>query len=346
MAEKTAIMATVADTRCSHDFIARMHDAGMNGVRINSAHASPAAIADMVRTIRGVDPSIAILMDTKGAEIRTTSNLDDEEYILAPGDTVEIAENAAQPTTAERICISACGICGTGGTDTHILIDDGAIELVITENTTPIRATVVKGGTLGSRKTVTFRGLGTPDALPAVTERDRAAIHAGIEAGIDIIAHSFVRSADDVNAVRSLIAGTGIRLYSKIECRRAVENFDDILRASDGLLCARGDLGAEVGIERVPALENYIISRCRQAGKPVIVATQFMDSMMNCETPTRAEAGDIAWATMQGADTLLLCGETARGAHPVECVAWMKQIISTTEAYTTGGIPAILTESI
>lgn len=336
------VMATVADDACTPEFIYRLHKAGMTGVRINSAHAAPKDIARMVSVIRSADPSIKILMDTKGAEIRTTATEGDTEIELKEGDSIEIAEHATELTTAKRIAITATGICKHAHEQTRILLDDGEVELEATgEGDGTLLTRVVKSGRLGSRKTVTFRGVESPEALPAVTSRDKAAIEAGIEAGIDIIAHSFVRSAEDVKAVRELIKGTDIELYSKIECIKAIENFDEILAASDGLLCARGDLGSEAGIENVPAVEMHTIASCRKAGKPVIVATQFLQSMMTSPTPTRAEAGDIAFAVMQGADTLLLCGETAKGEYPAECVAWMKSVIDATARYREEGFDAV-----
>ncbi|MDE6826577.1 MAG: pyruvate kinase [Paramuribaculum sp.] len=337
------VMATVADTMCTPEFIERLHSAGMTGVRINSAHASPEAIEAMVGVIRSVDPSISILMDTKGAEIRTTATLDYEEIALAEGDEMRITEHATAVTTGSVIAITASGICDKVVAGTHILLDDGEVELEATGNDgNELTCQVVKAGRLGARKTVSFQGVESPEALPALTERDRAAIRAGIRAGIDIVAHSFVRSAADVEAVREELAGTDIKLFSKIECRRAIENFDEILSASDGLLCARGDLGAEVGIMYVPAVEMHTIAECRAASKPVIVATQFLQSMMDSPVPTRAEAADIAWAVMQGADTLLLCGETARGKYPEECVKWMKSVIDTTALYREGGWQSVV----
>ena len=328
------VMATVADNACTPQFIASLHRAGMTGVRINSANATPASIARMVGVIRSVDPSIVILMDTKGAEIRTTATVDDALIRMNEGEMVTLVEHADLPTSPGRIAITASGICGFVPAATPVLLDDGEIELVVCGHVEgALEARVVKAGMLGARKTVTFRGVETPEAMPALTERDREAIAAGIEAGIDIIAHSFVRSADDVMAVRRAVGDAPVRIFSKIECVRAVDNFRGILEASDGLLCARGDLGSEVGIAMVPVVQMETVKACRKAGKPVIVATQFLQSMMSSPAPTRAEAGDIAAAVMQGADTLLLCGETALGKYPRECVEWMKLIIDTTAAY-------------
>lgn len=333
----TNVMATLADNRCTPEFVASLYRAGMRGVRINSAHVTPEIIKKMVSIVRSVSQDIAILMDTKGAELRTTATPDNRPFNLDTGSIVEIVSSPDRLSDSSIICLNAAMLGSSVAEGTAVFVDDGEIELTV-EKSLPdkLLAKVTKPGVLGSRKTVNFRGVEI-NALPAVTYRDKICIEAGIEAGIDIIAHSFVRSEEDVIAVRQLIAGSPIALISKIECRPAVINLDDILAASDGLLCARGDLGAEVGIEHVPAIEMEVIARCRKAGKPVIVATQFLQTMFTQPTPTRAEAGDIASAVMQGADTLLLCGETAQGNYPRECVEWMNSIINATLAYRDNG---------
>ncbi len=333
----TNVMATLADNRCTPEFVASLYRAGMRGVRINSAHVTPEIIKKMVSVVRSVSPDIAILMDTKGAELRTTATTDNRPFNLGAGNLVEIVSSPDRLTDESVICLNAAMLGSSVPEGTAVFIDDGEIELTVEKSLSDkLLARVTKAGVLGSRKTVNFRDVEI-SALPAVTYRDKICIEASIEAGIDIIAHSFVRSKDDILAVRKLIEGTPISLISKIECRPAVVNLDEILQASDGLLCARGDLGAEVGIDHVPAIEMEVIKRCRKASKPVIVATQFLQSMFTEPTPTRAEAGDIASAVMQGADTLLLCGETAQGNYPRECVEWMHSIINATIAYRDNG---------
>ena len=332
----THIMATMADDRCTAAFVKEMADAGMDSVRINSAHVDPHSIAAMTATIRAAAPEVAILMDTKGPEIRTTSLADDVDSItLADGDRLTLVADPHATTRPGLIAIAVAGLDKYLKPGHRILIDDGAIELTVAEsagNEDGVTAIVTRGGKLGSRKTVAAPEVELPP-LPAVSERDRVNIAAAIECGVSMIAHSFVRSAADVEAVRSLIAGTDITLYAKIECREAVENLDEILAAADGLLVARGDLGTQVAVERIPAIQHRIACLCRAVDKPVIVATQMLDSMERNPYPTRAEVSDIAFAVLEGIDTLLLTGETARGAYPVRCVEVMRRTIEETEAY-------------
>ncbi len=332
----THIMATMADARCTPAFVKEMAEAGMDSVRINSAHVDPASIASMTATIRAAAPQVAMLMDTKGPEIRTTALADEVDSItLTDGERLTLV---ADPHTATRrglIAVAVAGLDKYLHPGDRVLIDDGAIELTVEEADgaqSGVAAIATRGGLLGSRKTVAAPGVELPP-LPAVSDRDRVNIAAAIECGVSMIAHSFVRSAADVEAVRSLIAGTGITLYAKIECSEAVENLEEILAAADGLLVARGDLGTQVAVERIPVLQHRIATLCREAGKPVIVATQMLDSMERNPYPTRAEVSDIALAVMEGINTLLLTGETARGAHPVRCVEVMRRTIEETEAY-------------
>lgn len=332
----THIMATMADARCTPAFVKEMAEAGMDSVRINSAHVDPESIAAMTATIRSAAPEVAMLMDTKGPEIRTTALADGAESLaLTEGERLMLV---ADPHTATRHGVIAVAVAGLDKylrAGDRVLIDDGAIELTVADGDgaqSGVAAIVTRGGELGSRKTVAAPGVELPP-LPAVSDRDRVNIAAAIECGVSMIAHSFVRSAADVEAVRSLIAGTGITLYAKIECREAVDNLEEILAAADGLLVARGDLGTQVAVESIPVVQHRIAALCHAAGKPVIVATQMLDSMERNPYPTRAEVSDIALAVMEGIETLLLTGETARGAHPVRCVEVMRRTIEETEAY-------------
>lgn len=326
--QQTRVMATLADNRCTAEFVERMRQSGAAGFRINSAHVGPEQIAAMVSTIRSVDPSLKILMDTKGPEVRSTAPA--APFELQEDSIVEL-RSGNEPSTASDI-YSPAPICEMklqpGDT---LLIDDGnALLEVIDADRERIRARVVRPALIDAAKTIA-----SPEAdlpwLPPVSERDRQNILAAREAGIDIIAHSFVRSADDVNAVRRLIDGTQIELYAKIECRQAVENLADILAAADALLIARGDLGTQFPLAQLPALQHRVATTCRRAEKPFMIATQMLESMTEHPTPTRAELNDIAVGVMQGADWLLLCGETARGKYPTECVKMMKSVVDATE---------------
>lgn len=273
------IMATVADNRCEPDFLNSLFGAGATQVRVNSAHVSPDTFARMVGEIRQVRRATAILMDTKGPEIRTTA-LDSgcESLPITCGRRIRITGNPDEPTTTDTIALSYCpqGLLQPGH---HLFIDDGAIDLEVVEPDTGhgAVAVAVNSATLGSRKSVNLPGVDI-SALPAVTERDAVNLRMAAQLGIDMVAHSFVRSADDVRLVRSILreaGGVNVALYAKIECRMALDNFSHILREADGILVARGDLGMEIPQEFIPPVQQAIIDRAHRAGKPVIVATSF-----------------------------------------------------------------------
>lgn len=327
--KRPLVMATLADNRATPPFVASMVKAGMGGVRFNSAHASPAQIVELTRMVRSVSPGQVILVDTKGAEVRTTPLAGRADEVMIPdGARLSIVSGGSEPSTPSRLCVTASGVCAQAREGMAVAVDDGEIILAVESvGADEVMCRVTKGGVLGSRKTVNFRGIEL-EALPALTEADRAAILASVEAGVDIIAHSFVRSAADVEAVRECCGPAGPAVYAKIECPAGVRNLDSILEAADGLLCARGDLGATMGLENVAAIEMDCIEACRRAYKPLIIATQLLHTMMESPAPSRAEVVDIAFATREGVGALLLTGETARGHYPLECVEWMTRIIN------------------
>lgn len=329
-------MATVAADRCPdlRAALTALRDAGADGFRINSAHASVKSMAGFIAACRAVDPSLLILMDTKGPEMRTT--VTPAPLQLAPGDMTDIVSSPspdAEPTVAGRIGVAVSDLQRYVATGEQILFDDGLIAAEVTDVRPDgmLRARIVRAGELGSRKTVALSS-GIVPPLPAVSRRDAEFIRAAAAEGIDIIAHSFVRSADDLRAVRALIGDAPISLYAKIECRDALANLDAIIAEADGLLVARGDLGTALPLSDIPSVQFEVMRRCRAAGKPAIISTQIMQSMIDSPVPTRAEVSDVALAVMEGADMLLLCGETAQGRYPCECVAMMRRTILSTEA--------------
>ncbi|MDE7451844.1 MAG: pyruvate kinase [Paramuribaculum sp.] len=332
---RTKVMATIADTRASREFITALHAASMEGIRINSAHVEPQAIREIITTVRSVSPEIKILMDTKGPEMRTTPIAADKEFIpLSEGQKVCVAGGDGI-TDGSEIFVNVMRLGEFLKPGNRLMIDDGEIILEVKEigDSHSIICEVIKGGELGSKKSVSAGEDAALPPLPAVSEKDMLNIAAALEVGIDMIAHSFVRSAEDVRELRSLLQDTGTKLYSKIECREALANLEEIAYASDGLLVARGDLGAQIPVEKVPAVQMKVMDLCRRIGKPVIVATQILNSMMHSPVPTRAEVGDIAFGTMLGADWLLLTGETAKGDYPEQCVRVMAATIRETEEY-------------
>lgn len=336
MNNTTRIMATVSDFRCEPDFLRALFGQGVSQVRINSAHVSPARLAEMTRIIRSVDPHVAILTDTKGPEIRTTPLAPGHEagLVIARGDRMTIVDgrDGRAFTAPGRIAVNYGGLRGKLAAGQSVLVDDGTLRFVVEDFTAEGDAVVrcVTGGTLLDRKGIAFPGADLSD-LPAVTFADAENLRQAALSGLDMVAHSFVRSREDVEAVRRILdenGGTATRLFAKIECKAALEHFTEILDAADGILVARGDLGTEIDPTLIPAVQRVLIERTLAAAKPVIVATQFLQSMMNSPMATRAEIADIAEATRQGASTLLLCGETAAGRYPLEAASVMSRAVA------------------
>lgn len=327
MQKFTKIVATISDKRCDVDFIKALAEAGVNVVRMNSAHLEYDGFKKIVENVRAADDSLAIMMDTKGPEVRTTSTASGEPVYFKTGDVVMVSGNPDGLTTAEHIYLNYKDIAKNVRPGNLMLIDDGEMEFRITAvNGDLIEAVAENDGRLGSRKSVNLPGVRLD--LPAVTERDRRNIGYAAELGVDFIAHSFVRSADDVRAVQKILDELNVptKIISKIENQEGVDNFDSILEASYGIMVARGDLGIEVPAERIPGIQNMLVNKCIQAHKPVIVATQMLHSMIEHPRPTRAEISDVANAVYQRADAMMLSGETANGKYPVEAVRTMSRV--------------------
>ena len=328
--KQTKIVASISDRRCDELFIKQLFDAGMNVVRMNTAHATPEGIREIINNTRKVSKHIAILIDTKGPEIRTTGCEAPINY--KTGDVVKIFGRPEMDTEHDIINLSYNNFAQDIHIDDQILFDDGAIAMkVIGINGPAVIAQVQNDGVLGSKKSVNVPGVHID--LPALTEKDKKNILLAIDEDIDFIAHSFVRSAADVKAVQEVLDehGSDIKIISKIENQEGVDNIDEIIEASYGIMIARGDLGIEVPIECIPGIQRRIIRKCVKAKKPVIVATQMLHSMINNPRPTRAEVTDIANAIYYRTDALMLSGETATGKYPVEAVTTMAQIAEQAE---------------
>ena len=328
--KQTKIVASVSDRRCSVDFIRQLFDAGMNVVRMNTAHATPDGLREIIRNTRRVSRHIGILIDTKGPEIRTTATPSPIDYRVS--DVVKIFGRPEMDTEHDIINLTYTDFARDIHVGDDILFDDGALAMrVIGINGPAVIAQVQNDGRLGSRKSVNVPGVHID--LPALTDRDRANINLAIDEDIDFIAHSFVRSAADVKAVQRLLdeRGSDIKIISKIENQEGVDNIDEIIEASYGIMVARGDLGIEVPIERIPGIQRRIIRKCILARKPVIVATQMLHTMIDNPRPTRAEVTDIANAIYYRTDALMLSGETATGRYPVEAVKTMASIAEQAE---------------
>lgn len=330
MYKKTKIVATISDARCDIGLLRSLYEEGMNVVRLNTAHQGPEGMRRVINNVREVSSHIAVLVDTKGPEVRTTRC--EAPIDFKAGEMVEIVGDPGLLTTHERIAVSYTGFVGDLGIGAHILIDDGDLGLFVEEkNGSSLFCRVENDATLGSRKSVNVPGVRIN--LPALTERDKANIRFAIEADVAFIAHSFVRSAADIEEVRSLLdeAGSDIRIIAKIENQEGVDNIDEILEAADGIMVARGDLGIEVAQELIPGIQHRLVSKAIRAHKPVIVATQMLQSMIRNPRPTRTEVTDIANAVYSHADALMLSGETAYGDYPIEAVRVMARIAQQAE---------------
>jgi pyruvate kinase len=330
MLKHTKIVATISDKRCETEFIDSLYRAGMNVVRLNTAHLQEEGLARIVNNTRLVSGRIGILIDTKGPEVRTTAA--GEPIDFKSGDRVRMTGNPDGRTTRECICVSYENFVKDLGPGSDILIDDGDLELrVIEKKATHLLCEVQNEATLGSRKSVNVPGVRIN--LPSLTDKDRTNIEWAIKNKLDFIAHSFVRNRQDVLDIQNLLddAGSPIKIIAKIENQEGVDNIDEILTAAYGIMIARGDLGIEVAAEKIPGLQRILIRKCVEAKKPVIVATQMLHTMIKNPRPTRAEVTDVANAIYYRTDALMLSGETAYGKYPLEAVQTMAKIIAEAE---------------
>lgn len=331
----TKIVATVSDRRCSIDFLQSLFDSGMNVVRLNTAHMSKEGISEITDNCRQVDESIAVLMDTKGPEIRTANNINDEKFQVKTGQRFEVSGNgfATELNTTEKIYISYPAFAEAVFVGSNVLIDDGEVDLKVIEKKGDILICEAQNdGEIGSRKSVNVPG--SVFDLPSLTEKDRKNILYGIEKEIDFIAHSFVRNAADVKEIQDILDehNSKIKIIAKIENQEGVDNIDEILECTYGIMVARGDLAIEVGQEKIPGIQRQLIKKCIEAKKPVIVATQMLHTMIKNPRPTRAEVTDIANAIFYRTDALMLSGETAYGDYAVEAVQTMSRIAEQAES--------------
>lgn len=306
----------------------------MNVVRMNTAHATIEGMKEVIKNARAVSSHLALLIDTKGPEVRTTNVA--EPLVYKTGEIVKIFGRPDVDTTHDIINVSYVDIARDLKVGNDILIDDGALDLRVIDIIGPMLvAQVMNDGVLGAHKSVNIPGRHID--LPALTEKDKHNILFAIDQDIDFIAHSFVRNAQDVKAVQDILDEhhSDIKIISKIENQEGVDNIDEIIDASYGIMIARGDLGIEVPIEEIPGIQRQIIRKCVMKKKPVIVATQMLHTMINNPRPTRAEVTDIANAIYSWTDALMLSGETASGRYPVEAVQTMARIAEQAEADRT-----------
>ena len=333
--KKTKIVSTLGPASNTVEIISELIEAGANVFRFNFSHGDHSeqlARMNLVRdAVKITGKSVGILLDTKGAEIRTTvQGTENGKIAFAINDIVRISMDDELLGSKEKIAVTYPGLYDDAHVGGHILFDDGLIDMEIIEKDSANRELVTKvlnAGVLGSRKGVNAPGISI--SLPGITEKDAADIRFGLENDIDFIAASFVRKAQDVLEIREILEEMDmnhVQIISKIESQEGIDNIEEIIKVSDGIMVARGDLGVEIPAEIVPMVQKDIIKKCNAAGKAVITATQMLESMQQNPRPTRAEASDVANAIFDGTDATMLSGESANGAYPVESVATMARI--------------------
>lgn len=337
---KTKIVGTIGPASQSEEMLTKLMNAGLNVTRINFSHGGYEENGEKIETIKKVRSAlnrpVALLLDTKGPEIRTgVLETGNEKVTIEEGQEFtfvndDIIGNNTKTSISYKELYKDVKVGGT------LLVDDGALEFEITEiKGKDIVCKALNTGRLGSRKTMNVPGVKVD--LPALTQKDIDDITEGIKRGFDYIAASFVRKASDVIALRNLLDSNGgerVKIISKIENQEGIDNFEEILELSDGIMVARGDMGVEIPMEQVPIVQKRFIKRCNQVGKPVITATQMLESMTSNPRPTRAEVSDVANAVYDTTGAIMLSGECAMGKYPVECVQAMSKISKTIEADT------------
>jgi pyruvate kinase len=327
---KTKIIATLGPSTRSLSALEELIEAGCNVIRINMSHSSQEEADAIMQDVRTLSDEVAILVDTKGPEVRTTVTsapveLKEGQQILIRGEDAE--------TTSEVINVSYAALPQVLHEGTRVLIADGQIDLCVEKvELGQLRCRVVRGGTLTSKKGVNIPGVKLP--MPFLSEQDASDIAFAARSGADFIAASFVGDASDVAQVRRLVEREGAQtaIISKIESQYAVDNLDEIIKASDGIMVARGDLGVEIPAEQVPVAQKRMIDACRTSGRVVIVATEMLESMIHNPRPTRAETSDVANAIFEGADAVMLSGETSVGKYPFDAIRMMGRIATISEA--------------
>lgn len=319
MYKKTKIVATIGPACWDPKILAQMIEGGLTVARINMSHADIEEMERVTKLIRGISTDVAVLIDLRGHEVRLNDF----------GDPIEVKNGEAFTFGCEegkqKVWVSHKTLFQDVKPGSKILVDDGKLIFKVKKiDGTNIVTTVIQGGPLKKKKTLNLPGVYL--SFTGLAEKDYEDTVAAVKLGVDYIAASFVRSAEEIHVLRDLIQNNNVRIISKIEDSEGVMNFDAILEASDGIMVARGDLGVEIPTEKVPVLQKLLIRKCNRLGKPVIVATQMLESMTESPTPTRAEVNDVANAIFDGTDAVMLSGESSIGKFPVESVRVMTKV--------------------
>ena len=346
MRKKTKIIATISDRNCEPELIREMFNNGLNIVRLNTAHQDFEGSLKVINNVRSISDKIAILIDTKGPEIRTTNVK--SPIKVKENETIFVKGYQEEDSTSNCLFLTYSKFVNDVNVGNKLLINDGDVELeIIEKNEDCLKCVVKNNGVIENHKSINIPGVSIN--LPALKQKDIEYINFAIENNVDFIAHSFVRRKEDVIAVKSLIEarGSNIKIIAKIENQEGVNNIDEILEYVYGVMVARGDLALEIPTEKIPGIQKMIINKCIHLNKPVIVATQMLHSMISNPRPTRAEVSDVANAVYDGTDAIMLSGETASGKYPLESIQMMtriaKEVESSTDSFKDIGIKVIST---
>ncbi|MGL5947547.1 MAG: pyruvate kinase PykF [Aeromonas sp.] len=335
--KKTKIVCTIGPKTESKEMLTKMLEAGMNVMRLNFSHGNFEEHSVRINTLRDVMKDTgrraAILLDTKGPEIRTIKLEGGNDVALVAGQKFTFTTDQTVVGNKEIVAVTYSGFASDLRVGNRILVDDGLIAMDVVEITErEVICTVLNNGDLGENKGINLPGVSIK--LPALSEKDKKDLVFGCEQGVDFVAASFIRKKEDVLEIREHLkahGGANIQIISKIENQEGLDNFDEILEVSDGIMVARGDMGVEIPVEEVIFAQKMIIAKCNKARKVVITATQMLDSMIKNPRPTRAEAGDVANAVLDGTDAVMLSGESAKGKYPLEAVTIMATICERTD---------------
>ncbi|WP_336843402.1 pyruvate kinase PykF [Serratia nevei] len=335
--KKTKIVCTIGPKTESEEMLTNLLNAGMNVMRLNFSHGDYEEHGNRIKNMRAVMAktgiNAGILLDTKGPEIRTMKLEGGKDASLVAGQTFTFTTDQSVIGNSDRVAVTYAGFAADLKIGNTVLVDDGLIGMEVTNVTeNEVICKVLNNGDLGENKGVNLPGVSIQ--LPALAEKDKRDLIFGCEQGVDFVAASFIRKRSDVLEIREHLKAHGgeqIQIISKIENQEGLNNFDEILEASDGIMVARGDLGVEIPVEEVIFAQKMMIEKCNRARKVVITATQMLDSMIKNPRPTRAEAGDVANAILDGTDAVMLSGESAKGKYPLEAVNIMATICERTD---------------